>query len=112
SEGQLRATAGRGVGFGCGYDGEAVVWTPGRCQGGIQSAKARASLARLSQLFHRQPTAGDGRGRTGGESDGGIVRAAGVVVVAGRNGEVESSQVSARGLQLGKRAGDGGSRAA
>src|SRR6266581_2843843 len=107
AEGQLRAAAGRGVGVGCGYDGEAVVWTPGRCEGGIQSAKARASLARLSQLLHREPTDGDGRGSTSRESDGGIVCAAGVVVIVGRNVADESSEISAWGLQLGKRAGDG-----
>ena len=86
------------VGVGCGHDGEGLVRPPGRCEGGIQSAKTGASFACLSQLFHRQPTNGDGRGGAGGESDRGFVCTAGVVDVAGRSGAVESSAVCAWGL--------------
>src|SRR5208337_4502500 len=45
SEGQLRAAAGRAVGVGCGHNGEAPVRSPGRCEGGVQPTKARASVA-------------------------------------------------------------------
>src|SRR5271165_492711 len=54
---------------------------------------------------------GDGCGSASGKSDGGIVCAARVVEVAGRTAGAESAAVSARGLPLGNRAGDGRSRA-
>src|ERR1700686_4890937 len=79
---------------------------------GPAAAKSRAAFARLSQLFHRELTDGVGRGNPGGESDRGIVCAAGVVVVAGQTAEVESSEFSARGLPVGDGAGDGRSGAA
>src|SRR5450432_3153294 len=89
SEGQLRATAGRDMGLGYGYDSEAVVRSPGRCEGGVQPAKARTTFARVSQLFHCELTTGNGRGSAGRESDGGIVCAARTVVAAGWNAGVE-----------------------
>jgi hypothetical protein len=98
--------------YGCGAVTALLRWTPGRCEGGIQSAKARAPFARLSQLFHRELKDGNGRGSPSGESDGGLICAAGVVVVAGRTAEGELSEVSARRLPMGNGAGDGRSRAA
>jgi len=74
---------------------ETAVRAPRRRPDRIQSAKARAAVACLSQLLHCQSADGDGCGSAGRQSDRVVVRAAAVVGVAGRMGEDEPSHISA-----------------
>src|SRR5260370_40995221 len=70
SEGQLRAAAAGALDIRRGHHSEAVVRTPARCPGGIQSDQATTSVARLSQLLRGEDPVGVGDGGAGWGTDG------------------------------------------
>src|SRR2546428_3525051 len=78
---QLRAAAERTVDTGHRHNSEATLRPPGRRSEGVQSRQTGPSVARVSHLFCGQYSTRAGRGSTGWQPDGVILRATRVVEI-------------------------------